>query len=127
MKPEVQHIAITRTDGSLAVMQFVTKAEFEREATDEAIEAEIAKAGIKATGWRRISPDDLPQDRADRDAWKDTGKTIVVDASYKAALDQAKAATRDPLVELDVLRLALVDKGILTAADVASVTLTTKG
>ncbi len=78
MKPEVQPVAITLEDGSLAIMQFVTKAEFEREATDEAIVAEIAKSGFKAVKWRRIAQKDLPTDRSTRNAWQDTGKAIGV-------------------------------------------------
>lgn len=62
MKPEVQFIAITLADGATARMQFVTRAyrgkevEWEREATDEAIEAEIKKAGYVAKSWERSEP-----------------------------------------------------------------------
>ena len=95
MKPEVQYVAIAVADGSLAVMQFVVRGGgVEREATDGAINAEIAKAGLSAVSWRRILPDDLPQSRVDRNAWQDSGKTIAVDPVRKAALDQAKTAAR---------------------------------
>ncbi len=83
MRPEVQLIAITRADGSLAIMHFVTKAEFIRVATDEAINAEIAKAGIRATSWRRITLRDLPTNRIDRDAWIDTGSAIMIDPARR--------------------------------------------
>jgi hypothetical protein len=104
MRPQVEHIAITMADGSLAIMQFVTKSNFDRTATDDAIEAEIARAGIAATSWRRITPDEIPVDRADRDAWRDTGKTIAIDPVRKGALDRARAAIRDPLAEIDALK-----------------------
>lgn len=92
MKPEVQCIAITVADGSLAIMQFVTNdGRRKRDATDDAITKEIGRAGIKAVAWRRISPRDIPADRTDRDAWRDDGKTIEVDVAVKAAI-AARAA-----------------------------------
>lgn len=106
MKPEVQHIAITVADGSLAIMQFVTNdGRQTREATDEAITEEIERAGIKAMAWRRISPEDIPANRTDRDAWADTGKAITVDPVRKAALERAKP--RDLAAEVDALKVAL--------------------
>ncbi len=85
MQPTVQHIAITRTDGGLSVMQFVTDdGVMQHEATDEAINATIAKAGIDAVSWRRIEPEDIPTDRADRAEWIDTGTAIAVDQVKRA-------------------------------------------
>ncbi len=120
MTPAVQHIAITLNDGSLAIMQFVTRAEFEREATDEAIAAEIAKAGLDAQSWRRIDPEDIPADRTDRDAWQDTGKTIAVDPERKAILDAAMAAIRDPLAEIDAIKADLAESKAASAAQEGS-------
>lgn len=93
MKPETQTILITRADGSVRVMLFVTKGllnaagdVFEREATAAAIEAEIAKAGFTDTvGWRLIAPADIPQDRYFRDAWGDAGEGRAM------AIDMTKA------------------------------------
>ncbi len=65
MTTEVQHIAISKPDGGVAIMLFVTKTEgvmgrFEREATDEAIASEISrslglKAGDALPKWRCFS------------------------------------------------------------------------
>lgn len=83
MKPETQAIAITRKDGGLSIMRFVTRGMlnqtevFEREATAEAVEAEITKSGIDAARWRLIEEGDIPHDRTFRDAWADTGKVDV--------------------------------------------------
>lgn len=130
---EVQHVAITLADGSVAVMQFVTRAVntkrqtlaqsrkatvqsfidsapvdplgvagveerlvalraeltaldaviegYVREATDEAIQAEIDKSAFAQpiVSWRRITSNDLPKSRENRDAWRDDGKVIAVD------------------------------------------------
>ena len=97
----VQHLAITDESGFLHAGQIVVTEE--QPATDEAISAFIVKAGIKAAKWRRISLDDLPQSRADRDAWADDGRAIGVDPVRKAAIDAARAARRNPLAEVDAL------------------------
>lgn len=137
---EVQHIAITRADGGISVMQFITKAwnakaqamadakaaelqaaidyaraggpvvsggkevdpdqfiaeqiakilkvrgdaaGYQRASTDEAIAAEIARTELPSpmVSWRRIAPEDLPQDRASRNAWRDDGKAITTNPS----------------------------------------------
>lgn len=95
-------IAITRADGGLSIMHGPAT-----EGDDAMMEAEIAKAGIRATAWRRISADDLPADRSDRDAWTDTGKAIAADPERKAALAEARAAVRDPLAEIDAIKATL--------------------
>lgn len=85
---EVQFVAIAAPDGVLAVMQFITKAwnskypnenVYIRDATDEAIIAEITKAKLPMASWRRIVKEDLPTSRENRDAWRDDGVTIAVD------------------------------------------------
>ncbi len=121
MRPEVQHIAITCADGSLAMMQFVLDdGRVQRDATDEAIEAEISNAGLSAQSWRRIVPEDIPADRTDRDAWQDTGKAIAVDPERKADLDAAKAAIRDPLAEIDQIKADLAESKAASAAQEGS-------
>lgn len=84
---EMQFVALTMADGAVAVMQFIVRAWagdaliYEREADNEAIQAEIDRTplGQPVASWRRINPDELPQDRADRSAWRDDGKVIGVD------------------------------------------------
>ncbi len=54
MTPEVQHIAIDLGDRTV-VMYFVLS---EQNATDEAIEREIRRAGMAARGWRKVRPEE---------------------------------------------------------------------
>lgn len=90
--PEVIYIAITVEDGTLTILQFITKQQrlvglgvnelgWEREPTDEAIEEEIAKSRIPAVSWRIIQLEDLPPDRSQRNLWRDTGDKIIIDPS----------------------------------------------
>lgn len=105
MTPEVQHIAITRADGGLSVMQFVTRGllneteVFAREASDENINAEIAKSQIDAVSWRRIEPSDVPADRTFRNAWKDTGAVEVDMPKARDIWRDHLRALRKPLLE----------------------------
>jgi hypothetical protein len=115
---EVEHVAITMADGSIAVMQFITRAwksrlgrkddeAFAREATDEAIQAEIDKTAFSqpVVSWRRISPADLPKSRDNRDAWRDDGTKIVVDRARIGP-----QASPDPIrAELDALKQRIAD------------------
>ena len=118
---EVQLIAITMADGSLAVMQFITRAwndaqkaaalasgdpvaERVREATDDAINLEIARAGFDAVSWRRIQPEDLPATRDDRDAWRDDGEKIGVDPARRKVRPQTLAQRIAALEEAEAGR-----------------------
>lgn len=74
----IQLIAITRCDGSLTLMHFMSHPA--REATDANVNAEICKAGIlDARCWRRIDAADLPVSREHRDHWRDNGAEVIVD------------------------------------------------
>lgn len=69
---------------------------FEREPSDENIEAEIAKAGIRYLEWYRLSESDIPPDRTFRDAWVRSAKGIGVDmpkarAVYRARVRELRA------------------------------------
>lgn len=115
-KPETVPIAITCADGSLAIMQFVTKQQrgneaggfidpgWTREPTKENIEAEIAKANIPMVSWRFCTLDEIPADRTFRNAWKDGGKKIDVEMVKARALTRDRLRTdRAPiLAEMDV-------------------------
>lgn len=105
MTPEVQFVSISRADGGLSIMQFVTKGllnesvVFEREASDENIADEIAKAQIDAVEWRRIGPDEVPADRTFRNAWKDDGKALGVDLPKARDIHRERLRTlRAPLL-----------------------------
>lgn len=122
---EVVFIFITLTDDSVAVMQFITRAwsskddtnVYEREATPEAIDAEIAKSQLPVKSWRVGDLADLPKDRGDRNAWRDDGTRIAVDAEVAAAT----VKPRDLAAELDALktstasRLDAIEAGSLNA------------
>ena len=81
-----QLIAVTKADGSLVLMHFVVRQErcvdgpgWERGATPENVDAEIAKAGLTDVArWRLINPEDLPASREQRARWRDTGEAIIV-------------------------------------------------
>jgi len=110
-KPEVVFVAISRPDGSLAIMQFVTLLKrnpedpgFIREPTPANIEAEIAKAGIPALYWWITDPATLPQDRTFRNAWKDDGSRKVVHDMPRARaihMDRIREARAPKLEALD--------------------------
>jgi hypothetical protein len=118
MMLEVQLVAITFADGALAVMQFVTGAEFVRSATDDAINAEIAKAGLQVKSWRRIQPSDLPPNRTYRNAWIDDGKSITIDLAKQTAIDTARAIP----TPVNALKALLVAKAVITPGDAATIT-----
>lgn len=83
---EVQHVAVTIADDSVTMLQVVTKKQrsgsdpgWEIEATDEVIEALIAKHQMTAKAWARVELADLPADRAHRYAWRLVNGRVVVD------------------------------------------------
>lgn len=109
-------IAISKSDGGVAIMQFLTLVKrneedpgFIREATPANIEEELTKSGYGGRPWRIILDDEIPQDRTFRDAWTDTGK-IEHDMEKARAIQQerlnrlAKAKTEEMAHEvLDAL------------------------
>ena len=88
--PDVQHIAITLADDTVAVMAFVTAeygpdgeggrvAHWQREATQDEVEMEIAKTSFDADKlpvkrWALIDTASVPDDRTYRAAWRHTDK-----------------------------------------------------
>lgn len=106
MATETQTVAITCADGSLAVMQFVTNDGFDikREATDEAIAAEVARSVPDAISWRKIDAKDLPADRTFRGAWRDDGEVIDhdIDAARYIWADRARLYRASKFAALDV-------------------------
>jgi hypothetical protein len=100
---DVQHVAIAMPDDSVAIMQFVTRqhaSRFDigwmRDATDQNIEAEIARAGLSTPKyWRRISLDEIPQDRTHRSAWRlsHNGGPVWIDEQKAQEIDEARMWT----------------------------------
>lgn len=83
---EFINIAISRSDGGVSVMMFITREyngpkesplSFSQGATDENINAAILKGNLDCVSWVRI--DAPPKDRTFRAAWKMEGKDIVED------------------------------------------------
>jgi len=121
---ETQHVAITRADGGISLMQIVTNAPLNgfstdaaeengfvlgdnrwvREVTDAMIVAHIVKARIDATSWQRVNPDELPSDRTFRGAWvHDRQKGVSVDMPKARDIGHAmrRAKRESELAPLD--------------------------
>jgi hypothetical protein len=102
MNTEVKYISIVCEDDSIAIMQFVTRADgFTREATREEIEKEIRKT-LNFKSWRIIERNEIPSDRYFRNAWIDNGKIEVDMAVAKDIHKEKLRRLREPLfAELD--------------------------
>lgn len=129
MTVQVQLIAISLANRPVAIMQFITKQQrhgddpgWMREATDEAITAEIAKAGFGDNiGWRRIERDELPTDRMFRNAWTDTGKSVDVDVpkAREIAHTMRREKRETELVPLDKqINIDIADPAKVAAVEV---------
>lgn len=86
MQPDVVFIAVTLSDDSLAVMQFITNdyRGIQREATPEAIKNEISRTAWTSPviRWKIVDKKHLPQDRAFRNAWRERGGKIEHDMNH---------------------------------------------
>lgn len=112
MAPETVTIAITCRDGSLQVMQFVTRQQrhgddpgWTRKPTRANVNAEIAKSRIDAKTWRIVDPSEIPTDRTYRNAWRDGGKgkgiTHHMPTVRQLHLDRIRRQRAPLLVQLD--------------------------
>jgi hypothetical protein len=128
--PDAQLVAIARPDGGVSIMQFVTaeygrddKPRWTRDATDNAIAAEIARASLDCTSWRRIAAADIPPDRTFRGAWKDGGAAVDVDMPKARDIhrDRMRQAREPKLAALDIEYQRADEKGDAAAkADIAA-------
>jgi hypothetical protein len=141
-------IALTMSDGSVAIMRFLTLGRgsspptggawfdehgrwWARPATDELVAAEIARAfpGYSDAGqtlptcvsWRRITDAYLPTEREYRDAWADTGKAIEHDMPRARAvhLERVRHARAPRLEQLDREWMRATGRGDKKSADAA--------
>jgi hypothetical protein len=122
-------VSVTHTDGSVSVLTFVTfgrligdalgavragpEGYFIRNPTVDNIQTEVNKTFsnvgrvggqmVPVASWRLIDLSALPADRAYRNAWKDTGTTIVHD------MPKAREIHRGKLRELRAPVLAALD------------------
>lgn len=133
METKQQFISITLSDGSVAVMGFITQGRgsdlpwgavwtnepgwWTREASDVNVFAEISRMdfgeGRQAAGYRRINPEDIPQDRTYRNALKDDGQKLDFDMAKAREIhkDRIRRARVMLFVENDIaLRDADLEK-----------------
>ena len=111
---EATAIAITFANGSLGIMRFVTNdyRGIQREATSEAIAAEIAKSAFDSppVSWRLIANEaEIPADRRFRNAWRDTAGKLAV------AMPLAREIHREYLRALRAPKLAALDTEYMRA------------
>lgn len=123
----VQLVAITFDDGSVGVMSFILDPRtkdgvIQREATPEAVAAEIAKSvftDLIPVSWRLMSGAELPADRAYRNAWHDpNGKGPLQHDMIKAAAickDKLREARQPALDALDLAYIRADEIGDLAA------------
>jgi hypothetical protein len=121
MKNESILIAITKTDGSLSIMNLATIARgnilpsgavwfndasgwWYRDPTKEVIEKEIAQVAPDVASWRQIENAEIQErDREFRNAWRDTGTIIEPDLNVAKVLkaNMIRKKRKVALAELD--------------------------
>lgn len=141
MEQQYISIALTMDDSSLAIMSFVTLGRsvklpfgaipianlpgfWTRKPTKEAIQAEIDRAFpgvsleghklLKCLSWRILREEDIPEDRAYRNAWTDEGKgSIKHNMEYAKDLHRhfIRSERHSKLIELDGKWMRAVGKG----------------
>jgi hypothetical protein len=111
-------VLVTRADGGVTVLHFVTedrRAGWTRLATREAVDEEIARShwapGEEPLSWRFADTDDVPTDRTYRDAWMDRGQGLGIGHD----MTKARALHRDHLRRLRAPILAELDAEYLRA------------
>lgn len=139
MTPELTKVAVTRSDGTVAILGFVTRGHgsvlpagarwvsqtdgiWEREANDGNIFSLIVAmyaAGPQPTGYRVVRESDLPGDRSYREAWRDTGTVIDHDMvrAREIHLARVRVARVERLSELDNEWMRATGQGDRPAAD----------
>lgn len=99
----MKHFVLKNVDGSVQVMQLIEQTD----GTYSTPEVEIAKWApqkrAEVESWREISVDELPADRAFRDAWCDVAKKVDVD------MPKAREIHRGRLRKLRADKLAALD------------------
>lgn len=98
-------IAISFEDGSVGIMSLVTNDGYSKVyPSDTYIESLIVRNNFskKVNSWRKISDNEVPSDRAYRDAWVDTGKKIDHDIA-KARIIHLDKLREERDVEFSIL------------------------
>jgi len=129
MNSRTQIIAVTLSDGSVGLLQFLADGFgpnlpagavrtndsrfWFRDPTDENIAAEVARTysnpsyaidGVTVVSWRRIEPGDVPADRTFRNALVDTGAALEHDMpkAREIHLEKLRQERAPRLAELDI-------------------------
>lgn len=138
MIPDTAKIAIRLSDGSVAVMSFVTRGRgnvlppgatwedrgrgvWRREPTDESVFHEISRMPhLDTVSYRRIADADIPPDRTFRDAWEDDGVGIRhnMTKARMLHLDRVRVARERVLSKLDAEWMRAQGQGKKDEADV---------
>ena len=125
-------IAITLSDGTLGVMQFLTQGRgtdlpqgatwkepgiWLRPAIPANVDFEVTKtyAGqvVSPISWRQVTAAALPNDRVFRGAWRDTGSNIIqhLPSSRQLVLDKVRAWRIAKLQDLDAVWMKAFAQG----------------
>jgi hypothetical protein len=106
----MKKIVYTRKTGSLSIVHPNYNNKLESESEDEFLERVKTRSVPKdARDVRIVNESDLPTDRSVRSAWK---PDLTIDE------DQAAKIKRERLLNLDTLIEALLEKGLVTNADI---------
>lgn len=117
-QPEGVYVAITRSDGGVSIMFFVTKQQrhgadpgWTREASVPEIAYEIEKSRLDAVSFRIIPAEHVPADRTFRNAWQDPGKGQPL----AVHMGKARDIHRDRLRQMRAPLLAALDVAFMRA------------
>ena len=108
-------IAVQRPDGEMYIVIIILDDGhgIEREYSTALAEAELRRAGLGGLPFRRIEDDEIPADRAFRNAWADTGAGVEVDMPKAVEIHKdTLRKVRAPLLQaLDIEMMAAWAKG----------------
>lgn len=118
--PDVQHVAVQCADDSVIVVTLVLTEyqpdgtpRWQRLATDAVVELELVrhslywdKRCLPVKGWRFIQPDEIPNDRTFREAWRIPAPRAAITVDMPAAReihrDRMRVVRAPLLAQLDV-------------------------
>lgn len=89
---ETELYAVERPDGGVSIIHYIP-------GSGDSLESVVNELGFSGFPIKRITKNDLPQDRTDRKYWKmnpvPIGKKIEIDTAKKTADETAKAAKEE--------------------------------
>lgn len=120
MNSEYIKVAITKTDGSLYLLMWITNnhIDINREVSDEGIQRSIdrifSNKDVKPLSWRIVPNDYHLEDRTYRNAWKDAGGDKVevdIEKAKEVHKEYLRAARAVELQKLDIAYQKADEKG----------------